>query len=85
MKNNADSALCYYGFTVDGYCFDSDGTQSSSCHDLGLEDILSDYWGFTDEDLGIFIHDDPTTKWKVYEAICHLAYNTAPYTFDMLN
>jgi hypothetical protein len=85
QKNNVDSADCYYGFTYNGYCFYADGERDDHCVGLGLNDTLSDLWGFTDEDLGLYIHDDPKTLWKVYEAMCYLAFNTAPYTYDDLS
>lgn len=79
---NSETAICYYGFTYDGYCCNNVGERDEDCVDLGLTDYLSEYWCFTDYDLGIYIHDDPNTCWKVYEAICHLSFNTAPYTYD---
>jgi len=83
QENNADTAACYYGFTYNGYCCDSDGSRTEAdCIDLGLMDYLSEYWCFTDEDLQIYIHDSPHECWKIHEAICYLQYNTAPYTFD---
>jgi hypothetical protein len=80
QRNNADTAPYYYGYPVDGYVYN--GNDDST--EIGLLDTLSSNFCITDEDLQIFIHDDPLTCWKMYEVICYLQYDKAPYTYDEL-
>jgi hypothetical protein len=75
QRNNADTAAYYYGYPVDGYVYN--GNDDST--DIGLLDAVSSNFCMTDEDLQIFIHDDPLTCWKIYEVICYLQ---SPYTYD---
>lgn len=89
MQNNADMADVYYGFPLygdyingtEGFVAFPNGTELG----LGLNEVMSSSWGFTDADVGIIAHpDNPDQLWTHADAVCWLQPNRAPYTYDVI-
>jgi len=88
MQNNADMADVYYGFPLYGDYINGtkfiafpNGTELG----LGLNEVMSSSWGFTDADVGIIAHpDNPDQLWTHADAVCWLQPDRAPYTYDVI-
>ena len=88
MENNADKADMYYGFplygdsiTPQGLVAFPDGMELG----VGLNEVMSSTWGFTDADVGINAHpNNPSQLWTHADVVCWLQPDTAPYTFDVI-
>jgi len=87
MQNNADKADFYYGFPLYGDSISPQGLiafPNGTELGVGLNEVMSSSWGFTDADVGIMAHPgNPNQLWTHADVVCWLQPHTAPYTFDV--
>jgi len=85
MSTHSNNASVYYGYpkygatvTLDGITLLKEGQNLG----IGLHDAVSSNWGYTDEDLGVYVHNDSKTLWTHADVLCQLSPTASPYTFD---